>query len=628
MILCQQCAVWSVECAACGGHLGSPDIVQHPKLTRQRRDLFALTALGILYCLLLAATWQRWTSPIIDHGREMNLPARLLAGERLYVDVHYLYGPLAPHFNALLYQLFGIRLSALHASGAVCGAVILALIYAAARQLMTPLAAGVATATALVVCAVKATASYVMPYSFGALYALVCALAALVCALVYVRRGGRRWLAAAGACGGLALGNKLELALPALAAAGAAWAVRSLLKRRVLWADAALLALSFVAVGATIYGWVLTRVPLAVLLDDNRLLFTNMPPQLYYFNRRVSGVADWPRGVAGIFAGAGLWLGVCGLCALVGRLLSRRSAAERVEPVESPRRPLTALLTGFGVWALIVAAFGLRADASPLTAGTLVLAAVIFFAAWRLWRREEGPDAAPLFVIAVFALASLARVFLNVTVSSPYSPFFLPALVVVYLYVLFDLAPRWLLKSASARARAARVGATLMAVAVLAVAVGTAQRVRRRHAYRVDAPRGTLYTTREIGEPFAAALRWIQSETRPDDRVLVVPQGTSLNFLAARRSPFAEEILLPGFLEGEREMEAISRLDAARVPWVVVEHFPSGEFREEVFGRDYNRQLMGWIEANYSPAAEFRAAGVGGAKGGFGLTVYKLERPR
>jgi hypothetical protein len=64
------------------------------------------------------------------------------------------------------------------------------------------------------------------------------------------------------------------------------------------------------------------------------------------------------------------------------------------------------------------------------------------------------------------------------------------------------------------------------------------------------------------------------------------------------------------------------------VPWVVVEHFPSGDFREEVFGRDYNRRLMSWIEANYSPAAEFRAAGAGGGKGGFGLTAYKLERLR
>jgi hypothetical protein len=602
--------------------------VQKPKRIFPRRDWLALLALGVFYCLMLAATWQRWTSPIIDHGREMNLPARLLAGERLYVDVHYLYGPLAPHFNALLYQLFGVHLSVLHASGMACGAIILLLIYAAARQLMTPLPAGLAAATALAVCAVKATASYVMPYSFGALYALVLALAGLLCALVYARRGGRWWLAAAGVCGGLALGNKLELALPALAAAGAACGARSLLKRRMLWADAALLALSFVAVSAAIYGWILSRVPLTALLDENRLLFTNMPPQLYYFNRRVSGVADWPRGVAGIFAGAGLWLGVCGLCAIVGWLPSRRSAAERVEPAESPRRPLTALLTGFGAWAVIVAAFRLRADASPLTAGTLVLAAVTACAAWRLWRREEEPDAAPLAVIAVFALASLARVFLNVTVSSPYSPFFLPALIVVYLYVLFALAPRWLLKSPPARQGAARVGATLMAVAVVAVALGTAQRVRRKYTYRVGASRGTLYTTPEIGQPFDAALRWVQAETHPDDRVLVVPQGTSLNFLAARRSPFAEEILLPGFLEGWRELEATSRLDAARVAWVVVEHFPSGEFREEVFGRDYNRQLMSWIEANYAPAAEFRAAGSGGGKGGFGLTVYKLERPR
>lgn len=609
----------------------------------RHRELFSLLGLGAFYAVMIAATWQRWTSPVIDHGREMNLPARLLTGEQLYVDVHYLYGPLAPHLNALLYRLFGIHLAVLHAGGIVCGALVLLLVYIVARQLLRPPQALLAAATVLVVCAVKSTANYVMPYSFGALYALVAALGALVCAIFYLRRENRWWMFGAGLCAGAVLTSKLELTLPALAAALTAWAVQSRRRHKILWADLVALALPFVFVNIVAYGAVLARVPLGVLLEDNRLLFTNMPPQLYYFNQRVSGIASWPRGTAAMLAGAGLWLAVCAACALAGWFASRRESAQPNDTSnENARRPVIALAAGLGVWALLVAAFRLRADASPLTAGTLVLTIVVLMTGRRVLRlagraphteqsggadvEAQGVSDSLLFVVAVFALASVARVFLNVTVSSTYSPFFLPVLIVVYCVVLFEVAPRLLLTSHGARAHAARAAAVLLSVAVVAVAVGTTRRLHRKYTYRISVARGTLYTTPEIGAPFDAALRWLLIETRPDDRVLIVPQGTSLNFLAARRSPFAEEIILPGFLEGEREAEAIRRLDAAHVPWVVVERFPSEEFREAVFGRDYNRALMRWIEERYAPAAKFGPTESDDERSGFGITIYKLER--
>ena len=64
-----------------------------------RKDWLAGLVILALFVLMLAATWQRWTHPIIDHGREMNVPARILAGERLYVDIFLHYGPFAPVFQ-------------------------------------------------------------------------------------------------------------------------------------------------------------------------------------------------------------------------------------------------------------------------------------------------------------------------------------------------------------------------------------------------------------------------------------------------------------------------------------------------------------------------------------------------
>src|SRR5262249_30354164 len=82
-----------------------------PVTFQTNKDARVLASLVVLFVFFLIVSWQRWTRPLVDHGREMNLPARVLAGEQLYVDILYYYGPFAPHFNALLYRIFGLHLA-------------------------------------------------------------------------------------------------------------------------------------------------------------------------------------------------------------------------------------------------------------------------------------------------------------------------------------------------------------------------------------------------------------------------------------------------------------------------------------------------------------------------------------
>src|SRR5262245_12845540 len=148
-------------------------------------------AIIILFIIMLVASWQRWTQPLIDHGREMNLPARILAGERIYNDVQVLYGPFAPQFNALLYRIFGTHLWVLKAAGAVCAILILLMIYRLARALMSDWESFLVAGLALVLCALKSTANYIQPYTYAALYGVVFALGSLVATVSYIHSRGR-----------------------------------------------------------------------------------------------------------------------------------------------------------------------------------------------------------------------------------------------------------------------------------------------------------------------------------------------------------------------------------------------------------------------------------------------------
>ena len=69
-------------------------------------------------------SWERWIRPFVDGSRELQVPARVAGGERLYRDVAYYYGPAAPWANGAALEIFGRRFAVLVAMGAVAAAVL------------------------------------------------------------------------------------------------------------------------------------------------------------------------------------------------------------------------------------------------------------------------------------------------------------------------------------------------------------------------------------------------------------------------------------------------------------------------------------------------------------------------
>jgi hypothetical protein len=609
------------------------------------------SAIFVLFIVMLAASWQRWTQPLIDHGREMNLPTRILAGERIYNDVQVLYGPFAPHFNALLYQIFGIHLSVLKAAGAVCAILILLMIYRLARTLMSEWESFLVAGLALVACALKSTANYIQPYAYAALYGLVFALGSLVATVSYVKwrsesrlqaesprnlpaEGGTPNLVLAGSLAGLSLISKPEIALAALAAGFAALIVESLTERKPLWRGAALFSAPVVIIAAVTYSAILSRAPLRVLLEDNHILFTAMPPQLVYFNRHVSGLAQWPSSLLFSLAGVGtlaLWVGMCGV---IGAIASRKQAEWR-----GVLKVGLILVCAGALWREAAIRFsGASSNVTPFASAVFILPALIGLIirdCWRergragereSWRQgdeekvggrdKETKSASPplslslriLLVIAVFSFVAILRVILNVATTGAYAPFYLPALIVLYSYLLFRVAPARLAKTDQIRENMRRAAMLMIALMAVGMAVNSVIRFRWFNTFTVSSPRGSFITIPEIGEPLQAAISYAEERTNPDDYLLAAPQATTINFLAARRYPLREEIIHPGFLAGEKELDAVERIKARKTPLILIVNMDTSEFRDRAFGVDYNQWLMRWISENYRLSARFDSA--------------------
>jgi 4-amino-4-deoxy-L-arabinose transferase-like glycosyltransferase len=572
-----------------------------------RNDVIALAALAVFFILNLAGTWQRWTQPLIDHGREMNLPTRILSGEQLYIDIQFLYGPFAPYFNATLYRIFGIHLTTLKVSGALCAILISLLVYWLSRQLMSVWEAALTTGVVIVICALKSTANYVQPYAYAALYALVFGLVSLASTVNYLRLRQKKWIILSGVFVGMVLITKPEVTVAAMSAAVLALLLESIDARRLLWREASLFALPVLIITSSVYGMILSRVPLRVLLNDNHILFTNMPQQLVYFNQYVSGIGKWPMSLWYTLTGVGIFALWSGGSAVLGTLVSAR---KQEGWSKSLRIGGLVLMIGVIFRVLAVEIFGVSREVTPFASAVIVLPSLIGIISSRMlqtWRNggEISSTHKVLLVISIFGFISILRAIINVTIISPYTPFFLPTLIIIYLYLLFRVSPQIFTKTDSIRLKTRYAAMWLIAILVIGMSINSVRRLRIRDTFLVSAPRGSFYAEPYFAQPVAEAVKYVREHSSPGEYVLTLPQGTTINFLAERPYPLREEIIHPGFLAGETEIETIERIKSHNVRLIVVANILTPEFRDRIFGAEYNQELMDWITDNYHKVAHF-----------------------
>ena len=607
-----------------------------------KRDLPWVALIAAFFIFGLAVSWERWGNPLVDCGREMNQPLRLARGEMLYSDVRHIYGPLSPYLNALLYKIFGPSLSVLYADGIITAILILATIYWLSRRLMGPAASVAATLSVMWLCAFKQAGNYVLPYSYSALHG--CALGLVSLALLVNFLDPRRqsegaldgpedatrtgwlsgrvaaYLALAGATAGLATLAKTEMGIAAVSAGVVAIALAGHPSIRRAAIFGGIFFIPFAVLTFGVYGYIGSRVGWHSLTHDSLLFFRHLPPELVYFNKRISGFDQPLQSIASII-GAGVR--VSALAAVVGTVAVLLTWRKRDEV---PNSVALGKLTGVSdagrvtylmVWIILAASLfivvvpfagPLNFEKGPYLAMPILLVGLIGREFARHLRRHSisnvNSQTLVVLVVAVYALASLARVVLRVRSGGAYSSYLLPASVILFTYAWVNPFAD-LFRNATTRrlARNLAIGLILLDVGITTALLS--YRFRDRNTYALNTARGTIVAIPDLGQSIDEAIAYINRETAPGEPVAVVPEGTSINFFTDRPNPLREEITTPGYLDRDGEERAIRQLIQSNTRYVLVANRATSEFGAEAFGRDYCQTLMQWIEQNFEACAVF-----------------------
>jgi hypothetical protein len=546
----------------------------------------------------LGLSWDRWIRPFVDGSRELQVPARVAAGERLYRDVAYYYGPAAPWANAAALRVFGRRFAVLETMGALAAILLFVALYRLARRAGSPLSAGAAVTAAAAIClGAPNGGAFVFPYAFAALFASAAGIAALA---AVAGPSSRIRDALAVASLGVALLAKAEIGAAA-AATVLIVALRSASPREQRRRTLTIL------VGAGLFaaaGYVLAfrGVSWASLATEGPLVLFSPPPEWRQVYRLISGLDDPSGALSRVATAAFLDLALLGAAWFVARLSgpdeSRPGLAETVWWI---------LLAAAVVFCATPVGGAVEDRVPPLLAPVPLAAALA--ALWLLSSRspldETGRARALLFGFAALSSLRVAGNLAYGFVTTPYSILALPAITAAVSVLGIDvLAPRLI------HPRVFRRVAAAMALALAAAGLVRLGRLRIAQPVTTrNTAAGTLRLPVVWGQASGAVLEYLASRARPGDTLSTLPEAGVFNFVTGLRNPLREEQLLPGHLDaaGEARVAEQIRREGPRF-LVLVDQAPPG-WAAARFGVDYAPEIARAIGETYVLTGAARTPG-------------------
>lgn len=581
-----------------------------------RWDLPALVSLGLLVGWLLAESWRRWPSALVDFGGQVYLPWRLTEGAVFGRELDLPYGPLSGYINAAIFRVWGPGIMHLVYANLAFYAALLGLSYAVLREGWGRLGAWAGSAVFVAVFSfsqltVGGNYNYATPYAHEATHGLLACVALVYVMLRWRRRQSVGLAAAAGLLLGLTAVLKIECLVAAALVAAAGMLVRWGARQHTTWREAAAFGLGAVlpmAAFAVYFSFYLAwddalataAQAVANVVFESRFLEERVQLQFSGFDApwlhlRQHAVAT---GVTVLVIGA-----VLAAARLAGREIRLRQGWTWLGWVGAI---FLAGLAGLLGW--LSAAW----EQGPGFA-LLGLTAIATAAAVRDWfvARREGLDTAAAearWLFGVLGMAMMLRMLLNGRVA--HYGFYQAA--VAAMVVVAGFAADW-------PRRFSRHGPTqgIAAFALLALVAGWAGRITATSLMVLNArtfPVGEgadrmLYFQPDVRVAAAvtkATIQFTEGRIGPKDKLLILPYGIMINYLSRREAPPGPTQYFAGPLAEGAEAELVGQLKQQPPEWVAVIDVNLSEHGLPAFGTGVGNGelLMRWVKADYKLETE------------------------
>ena len=506
-----------------------------------------------LFCILgLLFFCGHYQGILIDFGREVYYPQRILQGKILYKDLFNIYGPLAYQINAVLYKFFGAKLSTLYGAGVLCSLLTVSGIFFIAKKFLSEfLSFGIGLFSLAVGVTTSVIFNFHFPYSWAVLYGLVAFLFSLYFLLNFCDDKNSTNLCISSFLAGICITCKYDFILYGIIV------LFLIIKEKNFKALLSFLSVPFICFGVLfIQG--LRFSDLANFLIVIKAMAKSKTLTYFYQN---SGIYFHPKALVTDFL-LFLKFVIPFSAILAGVSLFNRNKIGSIS------------LQIFG-WVTFLWFF---TGKYQIAFGFLPLVLLIF--ALFSYKKFDFK----LFILVLSALAAGAKVFWVLILQS-YGNYYVPIILIAFLALLFTYLPKKLEK----------VVAIYVIIAGLFIFISNFSTLSLPQ-YKITTERGTIYTQKSIAGSTNQLINFLKNQ---NGNAVIFPEGMSVNFLSNTISDDYYNSLLPLYVETFTEEKIISHYRENLPEYVIFNNLNMKDYYFKYICEDYALDFCRFVKDNY-----------------------------
>lgn len=514
-----------------------------------------IISLFLLSLLVFGLTYAHQGSLIIDLGREVYYPKRILEGSILYKDLFNIYGPFSYLYNAFLFKIFGLKLNILYFSGIITASAIISLIYLISRQFFDKfLSFSISTITLIIGCFSFYIFNYIFPYSFSMTYGMAFCLASIYLLLLFLRNNNSILYYLSTFFAGLAISNKYEFIPYCLIFVYVAFKNKLSLKQNtvsfVTLITSPLICFGFLFLQGLSIGDIIHN-----LKDIYAMSKTNT---LSYFY------------------------------SISGLTFQKQTLGLLIRNFLMTLFPIALLYNGHyfldksKIKAYFLFAISVFFTFKLASLETFIFLPLLLIILMSLYFKKQNEE---VKILSIASLLVSLKVFWATALNS-YGVYFIPILLIsIITFIKKDYR------------KFVSVYLIFLSIAFFAYNLPT----RKTISNPIKTNMGTIYVSSEYKDTSNNILKFINENTNTTDKILILPEGLFFNYLTNRVSDDYYNSYLPLYVETFGENRLINALKKDKPDYIIMHNFSTSDYYFKSMCNDYGFEICDFIKNEYSP---------------------------
>lgn len=514
-----------------------------------------IISLFLLSLFVFGLTYAHQGSLIIDLGREVYYPKRILEGSILYKDLFNIYGPFSYLYNAFLFKIFGLKLNILYFSGIITASAIISLIYLISRQFFDKLLSfSISTITLIIGCFSFYIFNYIFPYSFSMTYGMAFCLTSIYLLLLFLRNNNTILYYLSTFFAGLAISNKYEFIPYCLIFVYVAFKNKLSLKQNIV---------SFVTLITTpliCFGFLfLQGLNIGDIIHNFKDIYAMSKTNTLSYFYSISGLTFQKQTLGLLIRNFLMTLFPIALLYNGHYFLGKSK------------------IKAYFLFALSVFFTFKLASLETFIFLPLLLIILMF-----LYFKKQNEEAKLLSIASL--LVSL-KVFWATALNS-YGVYFIPILLISIITFIKKDYRKF-------------ISAYLIFLSIAFFAYNLP--ARKTISNPIKTNMGKIYVSSEYKDTSNNILKFINENTKTTDKILILPEGLFFNYLTNRVSDDYYNSYLPLYVETFGESRLINALKKDKPDYIIMHNFSTSDYYFKSMCNDYGFEICDFIKNEYSP---------------------------